>query len=281
MNVCKKCKCLSPQCQCRRCKEIRSFFNKKFKKIYKKHKSKLDSDFKNKLTSNPDGAYFELFLLEKFQQKTIDKEKDFPDCRLTTGEHIEATIVTQGEGNTKISDYPEEEGMFSLDDMDEEIIVRVRNSINSKYKDIKREITLDPKNGNKIFIIALNLYPIKKFIGGDKMSIVAKALYGIRNLYALIDAQSLKIVKKGRKLQEKVNSPNRKNLSSKGFLTNEFEYISGILVTYEDPKSELESIKNKMHLYVNPRAKNPLNRENFKDEIVYFVEDGVLKNTGN
>lgn len=194
-----------------------------------------------------------------------------PDIKLKIGNQviwIECTTLSKG--NEAVTEYEDGE-LHTL--CDEDYILRITSTINSKYKQIEQHIKSGIIGANDIVLIAINTGELMLTqIAQHDYPLIQKALYGIgRMTYNFT-------TKKANNLNRlQIVNTNDTKIKTNLFTKKEYENISGVIFsTWKSTEIE-QNLSDNFELTHNLFAKNKLEEGffNFGTEYIPLENKGV------
>ena len=225
---------------------------------YNKYFPYADSNFVSGFKNDPPARFWEMELALTLINAgfKIDSKDYGPDVHLLTEKNIWLEAVCPEMGKKKLPD--------SIQDYDErpsseKIILRLTNSITSKFKTYQTYIKENVCSGDEPFIIAINGCRLTQGGGDDLTPRIVKAVFGGGDDVISFKGSSQEVTFKcvEKKFITKSNEPKR-SIDTTLFKDNNYSGISAIL--YSDSSYQHMPIENGSDFLMvhNPSARNPI-----------------------
>ncbi len=252
-------------------KEIKYFCES----LWKKFINYADKHFLSEIQSNFYERYWEMYLTVTLLEwdYSIESHNRGPDI-LIKNETRKIWIEAVASGNGSSEDSVPNVKMNTTQIVPEEkIILRLRNSIESKstvYKKYVNDLVIED---NEPFVIALNGAKLN-FMTDDDIPCIIKALLPIGDYYSSFRDEAL-----GIEFRDKIIKNNKAAVSTNIFLDDKYKHISAILYSNVSAHGFDKDLGSDFILIHNPKARNPLPMDFLENGKIVTIETNKKNNT--
>ncbi len=199
-----------------------------------------------------------------------------PDILIETPEGkiwIEAVVCNSGDGPDRV---PAMIYGVASDVPDDEMIIRMANSLDAKFKKYQKYINEDIVSVEDKLIIAVNAGIFSHVVDGD-MPLILKAIFaiGFRTLSLPIDGKGP--VKPGISTRNFIEKKNGSKVATTFFLEKEHASISAVLYTSRTVLNQDEPAGTNIMVVRNPIATNPLPDDAFPFMHQIITKGGIIE----
>ncbi len=248
--------------------------------LWEKFHPYADPSFHLKIAKSFDQHFWEMYLgcvLLNLNFELISQKRDEgPDLQVKVDNRdlwIEATIATMGTGNDAVPELRENE----ISEVPEEnILLRLTNSIAEKNKKLQTYFSKGIVKQNDLFIVGINGVQITRFLEAE-IPYIVKAVLGVGNYFSQIDINTLKTVNDGYQKRDVIKKKNNSPVFTNTFLSGDFPEISGVIYSNTDLWNLPDSLGENFLFVHNLKPNNPINLGWLPTGNEYWVEDDKLR----
>jgi len=187
---------------------------------------------------------------------------------------VEATAPGSGSGNDAVPDL----AINQVNDVPEEqIMLRLSNSITNKVAKWRQWYPKIKRTGNNVFVIAINTCKIESIQFDYEPPFIVKVLYSIGPQKMSIDKITLKVTSTSYNKRSELKKKSGATVNSSLFLTKEYSDISAIIYTNHNMLSPSFIEGSDFRIIHNINAKKPLPDDFFKLGWEYRVINGEIR----
>ena len=252
--------------------------------LWKSFEPFADPDFKSELAKQFHPRFWEMYLACTLIESGFDliprKCAYGPDIHFIYHKKnfwIEATAPDAGSGVDAVPGNSRNSNGFRVPE--EQIILRLTNSINKKNRKYKEYLASGLISGEDVFIIAINGSDIP-YIGSDfedEPPFIAKSVLPIGDLTASIDFKIMKPVDTFYSYRGHIEKRSGANVSTRAFQNPDFSYISGIIFSIAGIWKLPKSLGYDFSFVHNPLAEQKIALDWLRKGRTIWVEDNQLK----
>ncbi len=243
--------------------------------LWRKFNIYADNHFLSQIKRNFYNRYWEMYLTVTILEwgYTIESNSEGPDVLIKNKMNkIWIEAVTSGNGDTKDS-VPKVKMNITQVIPEEQMILRLRNSIEEKskvYKKYIKDLIIEDKEP---FVIALNGAKLN-FMTDDDIPYILKALLPIGNYYSNFKNETLSIG-----FRDKIVKKNGAEISTNIFFDDKYKHISAILYSNVNAYDFDKDLGSDFILIHNPKAINPLPIDILKKGKIITIDMNKENNT--
>ena len=241
-----------------------------------------DPDFKSELAKQFQPRFWEMYLACTFIEagfNLIPRKCSYgPDIHFKYNRKnfwVEATAPDAGSGIDAVPGYPE--GCNVIRVPEEQILLRLTNSIHEKSQKYIEYLDLGLISGEDIYIIAINGYDIPSIRQSDEIPFIVKSVLPFGNLTVTIDIDKMKSIDTFYSYRGYIKKRSGANVPTKTFQNPDFSYISGIIFSIADLWNLPQSLGCDFLFVHNPLAKHRIDLDWLCKGKVFWVEENQLK----
>ena len=249
---------------------IRDFDNDTKNQInifWQRYQKIAPKDFKHKLQQKDSfhQRWWEMFLAVGLLNLNINLETnkndfgpDFSFIYKNKKYYIEAIAPKTGITSQKVPEL--KEGVFDLPE--NEFLLRLTAAISEKQKKFKKYLDRGIVQNLDCLIIALSACNLNQFgsLMNYPVNAPLKILKGIGNLSVNIKTRNVRLTKRN-----EIQKSSGKTVNVNLFNSNDFNIISGLIYSVEDPRNSPNKPESTFTIYKNMKSINKLNLDIFKD----------------
>jgi type I restriction enzyme S subunit len=241
-----------------------------------------DEDFTLAIAKNFHARFWEMYLafgLNAQGHRLLPARKSGPDLLIEGPEKpvwLEAVAATKGSGADRV---PELELNVVQSVPDELIILRLRQSIDQKFRKLRRYLEKGIVSATDPFIIAVNGRAVPFAFLEAEMPRILKALFPLGYIKVTLNRETLEAVDERHEYRPQIAKLSGEGVSTTVFLNPEYAAISAVLFCNSDlgnhPPDE-RNIGDDFTLIHNPNALNPIPRRWLKCGVECWVDGDNL-----
>lgn len=241
-----------------------------------------DEDFTLAIAKDFHARFWEMYLafgLNAQGHRVLPAIKPGPDLRIEGPERsiwLEAVAATKGSGPDQVPEMV----LDKVQDVPDELIVlRLRQSIDEKFRKLKRYLEKGIVAPTDPFVIAVNGRAVPfAFLEGEVPRIL-KALFPLGHITVTLNRETLKTVDERHEYRPLIGKISGGQVPTTVFLNQEYSAISAVLFCNSDlgnhPPDE-RNIGAEFTLIHNPEALNPIPHRWLKCGVECWVDGGKL-----